>query len=88
VGGKFQIFIGVILALPAIDPMDCNFEDELVGAYALAAELAGTSTVGLNIAGAAIRAAVLLAFDSCVVGSSYEFRGDVVETPDFLIMIV
>jgi hypothetical protein len=87
VGEEFQIFIGATPALPAIDPMDCNFEDELVGAYALAADPAVAGMVGLDIAGAAVRAAVLLAFDSCVVGAFYEFRGDVFESPDFLIMV-
>jgi hypothetical protein len=42
---------------------------------------------GLDHAGAAGWEAGFLAFDSCVVGASCVFRGDMVETQDILIMV-
>ena len=86
-GEKIQVFAGETLALRAMNPMDCNFEDEPAGADILTTDLTVTGMLDIDLAGAAGCTAVLLAFDSCVVGASSVFRGDLVETFDSLIMV-
>jgi len=87
VGEKVQIFVGETLALRAINPTDCNFEDKSVGADVLTTDLMVTGMVDIDLAGAAVRAAVLLAFDSYVIGAPSVLRGNMVETFDSLIMV-
>ena len=71
----------------AIDPIDCNLEEEPFGAEALTMDQAFTHRIESDFAGTADRAAVLLAGDSFVADTALEFRGGMFETFDPLSMV-